>query len=125
MEATRERGVEVTSGLDAAQIADALAAATVAVLPVPGGASFRRGSLLAAAVCGVPIVTTMGPDTPPDLAATLSLARTPDEVAAMVACCLSDEAARAKGAPAKRGSGAKGGMGFIANRYCEILAAAL
>ena len=124
MAAAKQRNVEVTSGLSAAEIGDALAAATVVVLPIPGGASFRRGSLLAAAVCGVPIVTTAGPDTPPDLAAALPLAHTPDEVVSMVARYLSDRAARTQAHLQSEALGRKVGWDGIARLYCQILAEA-
>jgi glycosyltransferase involved in cell wall biosynthesis len=60
----RDRGIEVLLGAESDEVADAIAASTVAVLPFPDGASFRRGSLFAAANCGVPIVTSVGEDTP-------------------------------------------------------------
>lgn len=122
--AAGERHVEVTSGLDAAEIADALAAATVVVLPIPGGASFRRGSLLAAAVCGVPIVTTAGPDTPPDLVAALPLAYTPDDVVSMAARYLSDPTARTHAHRQSAALGRKVGWDQIARLYCQIIAEA-
>lgn len=45
-------------------IAKILSAASVALLPYPDGASFRRTTLMAAMMSGVPVVSTRGPDTP-------------------------------------------------------------
>ena len=116
-----KRNVKVSDGLSSAQIADALATATVAVLPIPGGASFRRGSLLAAAVCGVPVVTTTGPDTPADLATALALASTPDEVVSMTARLLSDDSARTEAHRQSKALGNSVEWDKIAQIYCGIL----
>ena len=60
--AIRARGlvgrVTVTGVLDTDAVAAHLAAADLAALPYRDGASWRRGSLLAALVAGLPIVTT-------------------------------------------------------------------
>ncbi len=48
----------ITGALAAAQVAAYLAAADAVVLPYRDGASWRRGSLLAALTAGVPILTT-------------------------------------------------------------------
>ena len=119
------RRVEVKTGLSAVEVADALAAATVAVLPIPGGASFRRGSLLAAAACGVPVVTTIGPDTPPELAAALPLASAPEEVVSMTACYLSNDTARAEAHRQSAALGCNVGWNRIAQLYCDILSDAV
>jgi len=63
----RACGITVMSALEDSQVADTLAAATITLLPFPDGASFRRSSLFAAAACGVPVVTTVGHDTPEPL----------------------------------------------------------
>lgn len=78
----RACGITVMSALDDSQVADTLAAATIALLPFPDGASFRRGSLFAAAACGVPLVTTVGCDTPAQL---LSLIEPVHDVAGLAA----------------------------------------
>jgi len=50
--------------LPASAVAERLAAATVAYLPFPDGASEKRASLLAAMANGVPVLTTRGATTP-------------------------------------------------------------
>jgi GT2 family glycosyltransferase/glycosyltransferase involved in cell wall biosynthesis len=61
--ALRARGLEqrttITGALPAPVVAAHLAAADLAVLPYRDGASWRRGSLLAALVAGVPTITTV------------------------------------------------------------------
>lgn len=61
--ALRRRGlagrVTVTGALPVPEVAAHLAAADCAVLPYRDGASWRRGSLLAALAAGVPLVTTV------------------------------------------------------------------
>lgn len=53
----------------AAIVGEQLRQAHVAYLPFPDGASLRRGSMLAALANGLPVLTTRGGQTPPDLAA--------------------------------------------------------
>ena len=65
------RGIDIIPGLCAAGVANRLSQATLALLPFPDGASMRRTSLLAAASCGLPLVTINGRDTPPELGALL------------------------------------------------------
>jgi glycosyltransferase involved in cell wall biosynthesis len=48
-------------------IARVLASAAVAILPYPAGASFRRTTLMATMMAGVPVVSTRGVDTPSEL----------------------------------------------------------
>ncbi len=50
--------VTITGALPAEQVATHLAAADVVVLPYRDGASWRRGSLIAALTAGVPVLTT-------------------------------------------------------------------
>jgi glycosyltransferase involved in cell wall biosynthesis len=61
--ALRARGLtertSVTGALSAAAVAAHLAAADLAVLPYRDGASWRRGSLLAALTAGLPTITTV------------------------------------------------------------------
>lgn len=93
----RSRGVVVAEAQDGAAVADRLREATVALLPFPDGASFRRGSLFAAAGCGVPLVTTTGADTPAELDGLLDAAAV-DDIAGLVALVervLDDRPARA------------------------------
>lgn len=59
--------VEWHLNLSAEAVANYLASAKAVYLPFPDGASLRRGSLIAALVNGVPIITTHGKATPPDL----------------------------------------------------------
>jgi glycosyltransferase involved in cell wall biosynthesis len=48
-------------------IAAIMASASAALLPYPDGASFRRTTLMAAMMSGVPVVSTKGDDTPAEL----------------------------------------------------------
>lgn len=80
----RQRGIPIISNLTDEQVSDQLAQATVALLPFPDGATFRRSSLLAAAGCGVPIATFTGPDTPENMARLLAPAHTVNEIADLV-----------------------------------------
>ena len=101
-------------------MSDRLSAATLALLPYPGGASFRRGSLLAAAVCGVPIVSTTGPDTPPALAALLSPATTVEDMTALAARYLGDPALLERAHQNSVQMGHMTGWPAIADRYIDI-----
>jgi len=51
-------------GESSENVARILACASAAVLPYPDGASFRRTTLMAAMMSGVPALSTKGPDTP-------------------------------------------------------------
>jgi glycosyltransferase involved in cell wall biosynthesis len=94
-EAIRKRaqacGIKMLIGAGSAEVAEALSQATVALLPFPGGASFRRGSLFAAANCGVPIATLVGDDTPHDLLPFLDHARDVDTLTAVTIRYLSSQ----------------------------------
>lgn len=46
------------------EIGELLSSGTVAILPYPGGASFRRTTMIAAMLSGIPVVSTKGVDTP-------------------------------------------------------------
>jgi glycosyltransferase involved in cell wall biosynthesis len=85
------RGITVTLDLEPDEVSGVLASATVALLPFPDGASFRRGTLFAAAACGVPIVTTIGPDTPAELASFVVGAGSPQEMVCLLRQLLEDE----------------------------------
>jgi glycosyltransferase involved in cell wall biosynthesis len=89
-----KRGIDLRGEMGPDQVSDFLRTATVALLPFPAGASFRRGSLLAAAVCGVPIATLRGAETPAEMADVLRPATSREELVAQVAACLSDSAMR-------------------------------
>jgi len=67
------------NGLNKEQVEDRLAASAVAYLPYPDGASERRATLKAALINGVAVVTTRGPQTPPDLEACVCFVGTPEE----------------------------------------------
>ncbi|MFZ5655234.1 MAG: hypothetical protein ACOY42_12685 [Pseudomonadota bacterium] len=63
--------------LDDAEVAARLAAAEFAYLPYPDGASERRSTLLAALGSGALVITSRGPQTPPELAAAVRFAADP------------------------------------------------
>jgi glycosyltransferase involved in cell wall biosynthesis len=67
------------NGLDKEQVEDRLAASAVAYLPYPDGASERRATLKAMLVNGVAVVTTRGPQTPPDLEGCARFVHSPEQ----------------------------------------------
>ena len=62
-----------------ATVAERMSGALAAYLPFPDGATLKRGSLLGALVCGVPVVTSCSAETPEDLAAVVLRAQTAGE----------------------------------------------
>jgi glycosyltransferase involved in cell wall biosynthesis len=117
----RKRGIDRLNEMQPDQVSDFLRTATVALLPFPSGASFRRGSLLAAAVCGVPIVTLRGAETPAEMINLLEPAMSRDELVAQVAGCLSDRAGRNRAHHRSRQLGALVSWDAIGDRYIELL----
>lgn len=61
-----EEKLEWHIGESPESVAKLLASASAAVLPYPDGASFRRTTLMAALMSGVPAISTKGTDTPPE-----------------------------------------------------------
>jgi glycosyltransferase involved in cell wall biosynthesis len=59
--------VEWTIDPSSDEVARIMAGSLAAYLPFPDGATYRRGSLLAALTNGLPVLTRIGPDTPPEL----------------------------------------------------------
>jgi glycosyltransferase involved in cell wall biosynthesis len=53
--------------LESAQVSDILARSFAAYLPFPDGVSERRGSMLAALTNGLPVLSTIGAATPPEM----------------------------------------------------------
>ena len=112
------------TGLSSDGVADRLSKATLALLPYPDGASMRRTSLLAAAMCGVPIVTRSGSETPPELAALLSSASGVTEMAMLVSDHLGSPAALKAAHENSCRLAAMVSWDAIAARYATIIAAA-
>jgi glycosyltransferase involved in cell wall biosynthesis len=117
----RKRGIDLLGEIPPDQVPDFLRTATVALLPYPSGASFRRGSLLAAAACGVPIATLRGAETPAEITRLLEPATSRDELLAQVAACLSDSAKRDAAHDRSRQLAALVSWDAIADRYVELL----
>jgi glycosyltransferase involved in cell wall biosynthesis len=117
-------GVEMLGGLTEGEVSATLGRAACALLPFPGGASFRRSSLLAAASCGVPIVTLAGPDTPAEMMEWLQPPTEPGALAGRVAALLEDPEARRRSSEQSRRVAAHAGWDRITARYMEVLSAA-
>jgi glycosyltransferase involved in cell wall biosynthesis len=117
----RMRDIELLCEMLPDNVPDFLRTATVALLPFPSGASFRRGSLLAAAVCGVPIVTLRWAETPTEMARLLEPSTSRDGLVAQVATYLSDSAARNVAHDRSRQLAALVSWDAIADRYLELI----
>jgi glycosyltransferase involved in cell wall biosynthesis len=106
-------------------VAEVLARSYAAYLPFPDGASYRRGSMLAAMANGLPIITRAGPGTVPELRDVLMLATGPDEALAHLDAMYDGrECAQAKTAQA-RSLVQRFSWEEIALRHAEIYAAML
>jgi glycosyltransferase involved in cell wall biosynthesis len=115
------RGITIITGLSDVDVADQLSRATLALLPIEGGASLRRTSILAAAVCGLPIATLTGSDTPAELRAILPQADTLSEVIDQAAAILADQAARQAAHDRSVRIAALVGWDEIAARFGEVI----
>lgn len=113
-------GVMIASNLSIEQVADTLAKSTVALMPFPDGASFRRGSMFAAAACGTPLVTTTGVDTPPELLHFIEPACTIDDLAAATLTLLRDPVARDVAHRRSKQLSNKFGWEQTADSYCKV-----
>jgi len=87
------RGITLRGEMRPADVSGLLGGSSVALLPFPTGASFRRGSLLAAAVCGVPIVTLSGGETPSEITRLLAPVSSQEAMVAQVTQYLADPGA--------------------------------
>ena len=123
-DAARERNIEIVTGLNSDAVADRLSRATLALLPYPDGASMRRTSLLAAAMCGLPIVTRTSGETPPELAALLASANGATEMAMLVSDHLGSPAALKAAHENSCRLAAMVSWDTIAAKYATIIAAA-
>jgi glycosyltransferase involved in cell wall biosynthesis len=121
----RECGISVLPSGESADVADALAQATLALLPFPDGASFRRGSLFAAAGCGVPFVTTVGDDTPEQLLPFLQPARNVSELSGLALRYLSDDRSLSDAHDRSVRLSALFGWDRTVDRYLEVFAEVL
>jgi glycosyltransferase involved in cell wall biosynthesis len=117
----RNRGIDLLGEMASDQVPDFLRTATVALLPYPSGASFRRGSLLAPAACGVPIVSLRGSETPPEIMGLLEPVSSRDELVAQAAAYLSDRAKREAAHEKSRQLAALVSWDCIGGRYVEVL----
>ena len=116
----REHGIEVLTEMAPDEVSEFLRTATVALLPLPTGASFRRGSLLAAAVCGVPIVTSWGTETPAEMIRLLEPATSRTELIEQAAAYLADGARREAAHDRTRQLAAMVDWNTIADRYIDL-----
>ncbi|QQP92768.1 glycosyltransferase family 4 protein (plasmid) [Skermanella sp. TT6] len=84
--------IQFTLNIGTGEVAERLAQSTAVLLPFPDGATFRRTSLLAAAGCGAPILTTVSSETPEAMANSVIAVETAADAAAKLAELLSDPA---------------------------------
>ena len=61
------QAVKWSIDLDFSKVSEVLAASFAAYLPFPDGVSERRGSMLAALTNGLPVLSTIGAATPPEM----------------------------------------------------------
>ena len=122
--AARARNIEIVTGLSSGAVSDRLSRATLALLPYPDGASMRRSSLLAAAMCGVPIMTRTSGETPPELAALVASASGVTEMAMLVSDHLGSPAALKAAHENSCRLAAMVSWDAIAAKYAPIIAAA-
>lgn len=123
-DAARDRNIAIVTGLSSDAVSDRLSRATLALLPYPDGASMRRSSLLAAAMCGVPIVTRTSGETPPELAALLASANGATEMAMLVSDHLGSPAALKAAHENSCRLAAMVSWDAVAAKYAPIIAAA-
>jgi glycosyltransferase involved in cell wall biosynthesis len=91
-EATASLPIEWSINLAPDEVALRLREATCAYLPFPGGVSMRRSSLVAVMGNGVPVITTDGPDRPPEMAKAMRFASTPEEALSVIVGLMNDHA---------------------------------
>jgi glycosyltransferase involved in cell wall biosynthesis len=118
--AADDHSIEFSTDLEGDEVSDQLASAWAALLPFPDGASFRRGSLLAAAGCGTPIVSRNGPGTPPEMASILSLGSDVDDLATMITKLVDDPATRQMSHEQSLHVADMAGWPMIIDRYINI-----
>jgi glycosyltransferase involved in cell wall biosynthesis len=70
--------------LESDDVAKVMASSLAAYLPFPDGASYRRGSMLAAMTNGLPVITRIGAATAPDLLESVMIAAQPGEALAQL-----------------------------------------
>lgn len=70
--------------LESDDVAKVMASSLAAYLPFPDGASYRRGSMLAAMMNGLPVITRTGAATVPDLLDSVLPAAQPEEALAQL-----------------------------------------
>jgi len=119
----RRRGITILTGLSDYEVAEQLSKASLALMPITGGVSFRRGSFLAAAACGVPIAAQTGPDTPPALQSILPEAATRERLVAIASDILEQRSAREAAHERSVKISALASWDLIIPRYLAVLEA--
>lgn len=102
------------------QIADKLAAASMAYLPYPDGASERRTTLKAALVNGVAVLTTRGVRTPHHLGRVVKFCQTAEEALAAICYVVEHQEEMAKMSAAAAESGKKFSWERIAALHLRV-----
>ena len=119
----RRLGVEMTGALGAEAVADRLSEAWLALLPYPDGVSMRRSSLLAAAMCGVPIATRAGAATPEFLSDLLAPLQPNGDLTGLVHDLLSQPLALRAAHVRSRRLGDQIDWEAVTDRYVDVLRA--
>lgn len=118
----RDCGVTIEKNLPKDELADRLARASVCYFPFPDGASFRRSSILDAAACGAPLLTTTGESTPADFPSSIAIANSAQDALAALDRWAADPAALRRAHDNSAAYAARTSWPTIAREYRTVIA---